>query len=320
MHYCLGQMTRAEEAFQEFERRFEHNPGNLLLARSRITQSIVYLYLEEYDRGTSAIQAALPVLQAEGDVEHVIWGQGMLGAFLSAEGRLQESIALTTQAYVDATAIQNKVRQAMSRNYGTTAEIYAGRLDEATAHAEECLRLGAQVQAAVPIAFGQNNRGYALFLQGRRQEGIALMREAILTVRAAGTKLGTSWFLSRLAEALALSGDAVEARKVAEECTEVLQMGNRWGQVLVERALGIGGALEGSADWRRHFEESIRLATERKARPELALSHFRYAEALAQTEDLSLARSQLETAEALFREIGMSWWLEQASALRNKLG
>ena len=120
--------------------------------------------------------------------------------------------------------------------------------------------------------------------------------------------------------AVKLSGDAVEARKVAEEYTEVLQKGNRLGQIQVERALGIADALEGSADWRRHFEESIRFATERKARPELGISHFRYAEALAQTGDVIPARSQLETAEALLREIGMNWWLEQANALRNKLG
>jgi tetratricopeptide (TPR) repeat protein len=320
MHYCLGQMTQASEAFDEFERRFEHDPGNLLLARCRITQSIVYQYMDEYDWGISAIQTALPVLQSEGDVEHVSWAQGMLGSFLALEGRLHESVALTTQAYVNATAIQNKVRQAMSRVYGTHGEIYAGQLDEATAHADEAIRLGTQVQASVPIAFGHGVRGYALFLKGHRKEGTALLREAIRTVRAAGTALGTPWFLCRLAEVLALSGDAVEARKIAQEYAEVLRTGNRWGQVLVERALGIAGALDGGADWHRHFEDSIRFATERKARPELAISHFRYALALSQTGDVDRARSQLETAESLFRKIEMTWWLDQASVLRNKLG
>jgi class 3 adenylate cyclase/tetratricopeptide (TPR) repeat protein len=320
MHYCLGQMTQAKEAFEEFERRFEHDLGNLLLARSRISQSIVYLYLEEHDRGISALQAALPVLQADGDGEHVIWGQGMLGVFAALEGRLQESVALTTRAYVHATAIQNKVRQAMSRVYGIYALIYAGKLDEAVVHAEEAIRLGTQVQASVPTALGQGLRGYVLSLKGHRKEGIALMRDAIRTVRAAGTTLGTSWLLGELAGALALSGDAVEARKVAEEYADVLQLGNRNGQVAVERALGIAGALEGRADWQWHFEQSIRFASERKTRPELAISHFRYAEVLAQAGDVGRARRQLETAEALFREIGMTWWLEQASVLRNKLG
>ncbi|HTS53937.1 MAG TPA: AAA family ATPase, partial [Burkholderiales bacterium] len=320
MHYCLGQMTRAEEAFQEFERRFERDPGNLLLARARITQSIVYLYMDEYDRGISAIQAALPVLEAEEDIEHLIWGRGMLGGLTNLQGRLQESAALTTQAYAHATAVQNKVRQAMSRNYATLAEIYVGQLDEAAAHAEECIGLGTQVQASVPIAFGQSVRGYTLLLQGRGKEGIALMREAIRTVRAAGTTLATSIFLARLAEGLALSGDTVGVRNVAEEYAPVLQMGNRWGQIQLERALGIAGALDGSADWQHHFEDSIRFATERKARPELAISHLRYAEALAQTGDTSRVGMQLEAAEALFREIGMTWWLEQASVLRHKLG
>jgi hypothetical protein len=243
----------------------------------------------------------------------------MLGGLVNLQGRVQEAIVLTTQAYVHATEIQNKVRQAMSRNYGTVAEIYLGQLDEAGAHADECIRLGTQVQASVPIAFGQSVRGYTLLLRGQAKDGIALMREAIRTVRAAGTTLATSIFLGRLAEGLALSGDTVGVRNVAEDYGAVLKMGNRWGQVLVERALGIAGALEGSAGWRRHFEDSIRFAMERRARPELALSHFRYAEALAKTGDVSGARKQLETAEALFLEIGMTGWLERAGVLRGKL-
>ena len=78
-------------------------------------------------------------------------------------------------------------------------------------------------------------------------------------------------------------------------------------------------AREGSADWRRHFEESIRIASESNMRPELAISHLRYAGALAMTGDTMQARCQLEICEEMFRQIGMHWWLERADALRSTL-
>jgi len=321
MHYCLGQMIRADEAFQEFERRFERDPGSLLLARARITQSIVHVYMMHNERAIDAIEAALPVVEAEGDVEQVIWGQGMLGAVFGLTGRLQEAVALTTQAYAHATAIHNKVRQAMSRSYGTYALNHAGQLNQSLAHGEEAIRLGTQAQADVPIAFGQHNAGHALFLLGRREEGIALMRESIRTMRATGTLLGVSPFLALLAEALSLSGEVAEAREIAHEFNELLvRTGSRNGQHQVERALGIAGAQEGRPEWQRHFDKAIQVTSETKSRPELAISHFRFAETLEQTVDASSARSQLEMAETLFQEIGMHWWLEQAIALRDKLG
>jgi len=49
------------------------------------------------------------------------------------------------------------------------------------------------------------------------------------------------------------------------------------------------------------------------------LTHFRSAETLHRFERWDEAAEQLSQAEALFREMGMPWWLEQAEALRARL-
>ena len=320
MHYCLGQMIRADEAFQVFERRFENDPENLLLARMRITHSIVYQYMLDFQRAIDAVETALPVVEAAGDMEHLIWGQGMLGCIFGLVGRFQESVALTDQAYEQATEVQHKARQAMSQSYGTYAPYHAGRLNEAIALGENAVRLGTQAQVDVPVIFGHFNIGTALFLLGRRQEGVARLRKAIRMQRATGTTLGLTSYLGYLAEMLALCGEAAEARRVAAEFNELFaQTGSRNGQYQAERALAIAGVHDGNAQWEQHFENAIRFTSETDSPPELAISHFRYAEALATTGDAIGARTQLDAAETLFRKLGMVWWLEQANELRSTL-
>ena len=47
--------------------------------------------------------------------------------------------------------------------------------------------------------------------------------------------------------------------------------------------------------------------------------NFRYAECLHKKGDLDAAREQLDQAEALFRDMGMDWWTEQAEGLRGRI-
>ena len=66
--------------------------------------------------------------------------------------------------------------------------------------------------------------------------------------------------------------------------------------------------------------ESLGLAKERGARPDLAITHFRYAELLHKKGDRADALEQHHQATALFRDMEMTWWLEQADALGKSLG
>lgn len=65
--------------------------------------------------------------------------------------------------------------------------------------------------------------------------------------------------------------------------------------------------------------ESLRLAEERGARPDLAVNCFRYAELLHDKGDMERATGYLKQATELFREMDMAWWLEQAEKIRKSL-
>ena len=101
---------------------------------------------------------------------------------------------------------------------------------------------------------------------------------------------------------------------------ENARLGELHGAAIAHRALAIAAAAR--SDWKEaeaRMGESIRLARECGARPDLAQSHFRYAELLSRKGDWDAAREQFARAIELFREMEMDWWLEQAHQLERHL-
>ena len=75
-------------------------------------------------------------------------------------------------------------------------------------------------------------------------------------------------------------------------------------------------------DWKKvaqHIEEGLACCEKLGARPDLALTHFHYAELLQKKGDHDAAREQLDQATALFRDMEMAWWLKQAEKLGGEL-
>ncbi|MCH8844550.1 MAG: hypothetical protein IID61_16440 [SAR324 cluster bacterium] len=62
----------------------------------------------------------------------------------------------------------------------------------------------------------------------------------------------------------------------------------------------------------KHLRQANRIAEEREARPDLSINHFRYAECLHKKDDLDADREQPDQATALFGDMGMDRWSEQA--------
>ncbi len=112
----------------------------------------------------------------------------------------------------------------------------------------------------------------------------------------------------------------MEATRLATQALEQRQAnGQRTGEAIAHRALALLAAQEKPADWRQVdacMEQSLAVAEECCERPNLAVGRFRYAELLKQKGELDHACEQVNQATALFREMEMTWWLEQAEQLR----
>ena len=136
-------------------------------------------------------------------------------------------------------------------------------------------------------------------------------------------KMAVILFAGWLAELLVLENNPKSSTELCQKIEKLkVETGQRTGDVNMQRVLAMVAEQETPHDWNKvdeHMTESFRLAKERGARPELAVTHFRYAELLQQKSDLPKAREQLNKASALFSEMEMNWWLEQAEALRKNL-
>jgi len=319
MHYSLGDMRQAREAFLDFEKRMQSEPNSLSLARARVVFSIVNLYYEKFDEGIDALRKALPVLNAADSPVEVCWAHGMLGNLLGAQGQFRASRGHMDKAYALAISLQSKAGQAQTRVYSSVVSLWQGKIRDALSDAEEAVREGTRIQNSVITSYGLAIRGFTLVLQGNRKEGLEDIERAIEVVREAGTTLGTSFFLGLLSEAHALVGNFQESRRAAREYGKLLELGIHYGEIGASRALGICAARTGDPGWEVYFNRATKLAQLRGSRPELAISRFRYAEALAQLEHMQRATQELDLAESLFREMEMQWWPDRASELRAKL-
>ena len=117
-------------------------------------------------------------------------------------------------------------------------------------------------------------------------------------------------------------GSPKEANQFAKKSFQEIEHGERWGETIAIRASAMAAALETHPDWNRveaHMQESLRMAEERGERPQLAIGCFRLAEIMHKKGDLDAAHDQLNQATTLFREMEMTWWAEQAEALRGRL-
>jgi len=105
--------------------------------------------------------------------------------------------------------------------------------------AEATMTLSDEQGFAFPLALGTMMRGRALVEQGRREEGIAQMRQGLVAWQATGAKLGRPTTLAMLAEAYGKGGQAEEGLTLlAEALAAVQETGERFREAELYRLKG----------------------------------------------------------------------------------
>jgi hypothetical protein len=69
-----------------------------------------------------------------------------------------------------------------------------------------------------------------------------------------------------------------------------------------------------------HYRAAMALADERGMRPLVAHCHFRLGKLYRRTDKREQAQEHLTTAIAMYRDMGMTYWLEKAEAEMRELG
>jgi tetratricopeptide (TPR) repeat protein len=155
--------------------------------------------------------------------------------------------------------------------------------------------------------------GYARAMTERPQDGIPLLREAIEQL-AQSRRTMEALFTTYLGEAHLLARQLGEAAALAERALALSR--ERFERATEARTLYLLGevatmsAADDTAD--RHYHDALALADELCLRPLVAQCHRGLGKLYRRTDRREQAHEHLTTATTMYRDMGMTYWLEQA--------
>ena len=159
------------------------------------------------------------------------------------------------------------------------------------------------------------NLGYASAFSGRPAEGIPVLEGAVRALETMGHTVGLSVHVVYLGEAYVLSDRLDDALAAAERALTVARdHGHRNAEVKALRLLGdIAVRRDSTEHAERHYLDALALAEELGMRPLVARCHDGLGRLFEHTGKREEARGYLATATTMYREMEMTYWLEDAA-------
>jgi tetratricopeptide (TPR) repeat protein len=160
--------------------------------------------------------------------------------------------------------------------------------------------------------------GHAIAWSGRVGDGVAWLQQGLAAYSSVGVGQWLSLSVTQLGEAHLLAGQAEEARACADRAVALArQRGERGHEAWALRLLGdIASHPQGidppSAE--AHYGAAMTLAAELAMRPLVAHCHLGLGKLYRRTGDGAKAEEHLTTATTMYREMGMTFWLDKADA------
>jgi tetratricopeptide (TPR) repeat protein len=237
---------------------------------------------------------------------------GELGQFVEAFGRLREAIHIAEEA----AHVYTLVFPLLGLG---TLKLDQGDSAGAVAPLERGLDLCRTREVPWLLHFFAGALGAAYHGTGRRAEGIALMEDAARGIAEQGVMW--SWWAGRvgaLGGAYLLDGRLADATRIAQGGLAAAQeRGERGVEARVLRLLGDIAAHPDRVEFdaaEAHYRRALALADELGMRPLVAHCHLGLGKLYRRTGERAEAQEHLTNAATMYREMGMTYWLEKAEA------
>jgi class 3 adenylate cyclase/tetratricopeptide (TPR) repeat protein len=246
----------------------------------------------------------------------VVTVRSYLSMFLAELGEMQAAADIGEEAMA--------VAETMDRPWGRMLvcwqvgqyHLMKGDRDAASALFERGGAIGRQWGFARTLAINECTRGYTMSLAGRADEGVVLFEENVKHLDG----IGFTWLRGRrvtcLGEAYLLAGRVVEAKAAAERALQWSQDRKERGfeawalRLLGEIAIRTAAADDTTAE--DLFRQAITLGSPLGMRPLVAHCHTGLAKLYRHAGKTQQAHEHFATAASMYREMGMTYWLEQA--------
>jgi class 3 adenylate cyclase/tetratricopeptide (TPR) repeat protein len=196
-----------------------------------------------------------------------------------------------------------------------------GDLDHATRLTAQGVEVARDRHQPQALAEASVDLGYLYVLSGRVAEGLALLEDALKALEAMGNIQWRTPLLAHLGEAYLLANRPKDALSLAERGLALAgERGHRGSEAWSRRLLGeIASGPDGLAvaTAEVHYASAIGLASELGMRPLVAHCHLGLGKLYRRTGKRQEAQEHLTTATTMYREMGMTYWLEKAEAEMN---
>jgi class 3 adenylate cyclase/predicted ATPase len=169
-------------------------------------------------------------------------------------GYPEHALQRSHEARTLAQALAHPATQALALYGAARLRQLRREVPEAHELAEALIAVSAEHGNTLFLAYGTLIRGWALFQQGQREEGLAQLHQGLAAMRTAGGEVGRPSFLTLLAEAYGTMAQADQGLSLLAEARTIMdQNGPRYGEAECHR-------LEGEL-WLRQTEPEVSQAS-----------------------------------------------------------
>jgi len=247
----------------------------------------------------------------------VLWF-GMLGAAEAYMGDFEDSARHVDAAVKIADELRRPYDQAIARWYKGFSISYGGAHDVALEWLQDAYRRSkqAQIEFLIPVVATSLGNVYASL--GRTDEAVTVLEDAIDRYTSAKFSYGVAYATLNLAFARMQKGETERFGRLLRKATDLaVRHGFAGIEVPARRfeALALGRAKDNALKAEAVAQRSLALATARGMRPDVGHCHLVLARLRSRSGDVAAAREHAATAIRLYRELGMTAWLERAEKL-----
>jgi DNA-binding NtrC family response regulator/tetratricopeptide (TPR) repeat protein len=249
----------------------------------------------------------------------ILISEAWLALGLACVGSFSQAMAVAQEgAHLVQTFGTGAVHERLFVLFGLTMPAcLRGDYETAIPSLEQGLALAREMNflAWLPALAGCLGQAYAH--TGRLAEGLALLEEATIQGETKN-RVSRAFYLALQSEAALLAGQVGDARSAALRGLEGAHARRERGdEAACLRALGEAEASGDPPDIGAagtHLQDALALASELGMRPLVAHCHLALGKLYRRTGKHEQAREHLTTATTMYREMGMTYWLEKAEA------
>ncbi|MFT7533054.1 MAG: tetratricopeptide (TPR) repeat protein [Gammaproteobacteria bacterium] len=271
----------------------------------------------DYQNGIIHLEKWIPLLERFNNPTDANYSLGFLGGMYGLTGNFTKSTEILEKAINQTIELKDINREAVTTWYQALIMAIQGNWQKSIEFCDQAIRLSvSQISNTLIKAGSLLIKGDCLFMLGEVDEGLELMQEGVQIMESIGSSLAMSYFYAWYAEKMSKVGRLQESEELVKKSLELDRFGERWGTPLAYRALAsIYLQTDDFPKASSALAQSIQTAIDRGARPDLAIARYHNAQLFLKREDILQAQEQLTQAIELFREMGMTWWLDLARQL-----